>query len=284
MAFTLHGHRGARALAPENTLPGLACALTIGVDFLEIDVGLTADDVVVVTHDLALNPDITRGPDGTWLAASGPPIRSLSNDELAAYDVGRIRPGSDYARNFPDQIPRDGAQIPTLASVLQAFPHAWFNIEMKSDPGQPMLSPDPIRLARCCAELLDGVGVTRRVWVQSFDWRGLRYLRADHPGITLSWLTSAATVGGSVPAAVAAEGGPIWAPHHVDLTRSELDVAHALGLKVVPWTVNWPDDMSRLISWGVDGLITDRPDLARLVMSDAGLRLPPVVASRNNGE
>jgi glycerophosphoryl diester phosphodiesterase len=299
MAFTLHGHRGARALAPENTLPGFACALAIGVDILELDVGLTADDVVVVTHDLVLNPDLTRLADGSWIAAPGPPIRSLSVVELAAYDVGRIRPASDYARNFPDQVPQDGVCIPTLASVLRAFPHASFNIELKSDPGQPTLSPDPICLARRCAELLDALGMTSQAWVQSFDWRGLRYLRNDHPDITLCWLTSATTVAGaatwwdtisqaahagSVPAAVAAEGGPIWAPGHADLTRADLDAAHARGLKVVPWTVNRVADMSRLITWGVDGLITDRPDLARIAMSDAGLRLPPAVASHMPGE
>lgn len=299
MAFTLHGHRGARALAPENTLPGFACALAIGVDVLELDVGVTADNVVVVTHDLALNPDITRLRDGTWLSTPGPSIHSLSYAELAAYDVGRIRPGSDYARHFLDQVPQDGVCIPTLASVLQAFPDASFNIELKSDPGQPMQSPDPICLARRCADLLDAHGMISRAWVQSFDWRGLRYLRNYRPDITLSWLTSATTVraadawwdaisyanyAGSVPWAVAAESGTIWAPGHADLTRSDIDAAHALGLKVVPWTINRAADMSRLITWGVDGLITDRPDVARIVMSEAGLHPPPVVASRNPGE
>ncbi len=78
-----------------------------------------------------------------------------------------------------------------------------------------------------------------------------------------------------MPRAVAAEGGPIWAPDHHDLTEEALAEAHALGLRVVPWTVNRPEDMRRLIGWGVDGLITDRPDLARVVLADAGLPLPP---------
>ncbi len=109
-----------------------------------------------------------------------------------------------------------------------------------------------------------------RIIVQSFDWRGLRHLRRVRPDIALAWLTRpevlpAAQIwwhGGSVPRAVAAEGGPTWGPDFASLTEAKLDAAHRLGLRVVPWTVNRPEDMRRLIGWGVDGLITDRPDIA----------------------
>jgi len=114
-AIDLQGHRGARGLLPENTLEGFAAALAIGVDTVELDVGMTADDVVVVTHDAMLNPDITRTADDAWLAKRGPAIRSLRAADLAQYDVGRIRPGTAYAALYPDQAPRDGARIPTLA-------------------------------------------------------------------------------------------------------------------------------------------------------------------------
>src|SRR5215470_2427011 len=93
-AFDLEGHRGARGLAPENTLEGFATALAIGVDTLELDLGVTKDDVVVVSHDSRLNPDHTRGPDGKFLSAAGPAIRSLTLTELQQYDVGRLRPGT----------------------------------------------------------------------------------------------------------------------------------------------------------------------------------------------
>jgi glycerophosphoryl diester phosphodiesterase len=292
----LQGHRGARGLAPENTIEGFACARRIGVDVLELDIGLTEDEIVVVTHDLRPNPDLTRTPDGAWLTAPGPPIRAHRHRQLAAYDVGRIRPGSPYANQFPDQVPRDGARIPTLEAVLQAFPDAHFNIEIKTDPTQPAISPDPIRLANLCADQLAAGNARSRIVVQSFDWRCLRHIQRHHPDIRLSWLTSPATVARaeiwwdtptgptSVPRAVAAEGGPIWAPAFSSLTAREIDAAHALGLQVVPWTVNRPDDMARLIGWGVDGLITDRPDLARPVMAQAGLALPEQVASHNPGE
>jgi glycerophosphoryl diester phosphodiesterase len=286
----LHGHRGARGLFPENTLAGFAGALAIGVDVLELDVAVTADDVVVVTHDPRLNPDITRTGNGAWLAAPGATIRSLRTSELTGYDVGRIRPGSAYADLHPAQVPHDGATIPTLADVLCIDPLVRFNIELKTFPWHPGLAVDGAAMADAVVAVADAQGVADRIIVQSFDWRGPRRLRRTRPDIDLAWLTSAALLasariwwdgplpadfGGSVARAVAAEGGCTWGPAHDDLTEETLAEAHALGLRVVPWTVNRPGDMRRLIRWGVDGLITDRPDLARAVLAEAGQPLPP---------
>jgi glycerophosphoryl diester phosphodiesterase len=282
-SIELHGHRGARGLFPENTLVGFAGALEIGVDTLELDVAITLDDVVVVSHDAALSPDIARTPDGVWLAGRGPPIRSLRAADLARYDVGRIRPGSAYAAAFPDQVPRDGARIPALADVLRIDPRVAFNIELKTFPLHPGLTVDGATMAAAVLAVADATGTIGRITVQSFDWRGLRHLRRIRPDMRLAWLTRATNLpmarvwwggpdpsdfGGSVPRAVAAEGGGIWAPEHVDLTEESLAEAHGLGLRVMPWTVNRPGDMRRLIDWGVDGLITDRPDFARTVMAN----------------
>lgn len=286
----LHGHRGARGLFPENTLAGFAGALSIGVDALELDVGLTADDIVVVTHDPRLNPDITRTRDGAWLAAPGAAIRSLRAAELADYDVGRIRPASDYAAAHPDQVPHDGAAIPTLAEVLRIGRLARLNVELKTFPADPGLAADGATMAEAVVAVADAHGAGDRLIVQSFDWRGPRRLRRARPDIHLAWLTNGAYLadariwwdgpvpadyGGSVARAVAAEGGPTWGPDHIDLTEEILAEAHALGLRVVPWTVNRPEDMRRLIRWGVDGLITDRPDIARGVLAEEGHPLPP---------
>ena len=288
--INLQGHRGARGLFPENTLIGFAGALAIGVDTLELDVALTADDVVLVTHDPRLNPDVTRTDNGEWLAAAGPGIRSLRVAELAGYDVGRIRPGSAYAALFPDQVPHDGAAIPTLAEVLGIDPEVDFNIELKAYPWSAGFAASGAEMADAAAAVADRAGVAGRIIVQSFDWRGPRHLRRARPELRLAWLTRSAILnevrswwdgphpsdfGGSVPRAVAAEGGPTWGPHHADLTEQSIAEAHQLGLGVVPWTVNRPDDMQRLIGWGVDGLITDRPDVARRVLADLGHTLPP---------
>ena len=261
---------------------GFAGALALGADTLELDVGMTQDNVVVVSHDPALNPAITRTPDGAWLARPGPPIRSLRAAELASYDVGRIRPESAYAAAFPDQIPCDSARIPRLEDVLRLDSTAKFNIELKTYPLQPGLTVDGATMAAAVVAVADATGAAGRVTVQSFDWRGPRHLRDTRRDIRLAWLTRAAIMpqarawwggpdpsdyGGSVPRAVAAEGGPIWAPEHVDLTEESVAEAHCLGLLVIPWTVNRPDEMRRLVAWAVDGLITDRPDLARTVMA-----------------
>jgi len=288
--IVLHGHRGARGLYPENTLPGFAGALAIGVDVLELDVAMTADDVVVVTHDPHLNADITRTLDGAWPSQPGPAIRSLQAAELAHYDVGRLRPGSSYAAAHPGQKPHDGARIPTLSQALQVDRHVHFNVELKSFPWQPGLAADGTWMADAVIAVAEAHGAVDRLIVQSFDWRGPRRVRRMRPGIPVAWLTSRALLagartwwdgphpadfGGSVARAVAAEGGPTWGPDYADLCEPAVTEAHELGLRVVPWTVNRPDDMRRLIRWGVDGLITDRPDLARTVLVEEGCDLPP---------
>jgi glycerophosphoryl diester phosphodiesterase len=270
----IQGHRGARALFPENTLEGFVAASALGVEAFELDVGMTADGVVVVSHDPALNPDITRDASGAWLARRGPAIHSLTYAALGQYDVGRIRPGSPTGSRFPDQVPCDGSRVPTLAAVLAALPVARFTIEVKTDPTHPAWTVAPNVLADAALAVVDAAGAAGRVIVESFDWRVQRHVRNIRRDIRLAWLTaentirSAAlwwdgiTVRGSVPECVAAEGGSVWAPDYLDLTEAQIAEAHALGLLVLTWTVNRPADMRRLIDWGVDGLISDRPDLA----------------------
>jgi glycerophosphoryl diester phosphodiesterase len=270
----IQGHRGARALFPENTLEGFLAAAALGVEAFELDVAMTADGVIVVSHDPALNPDITRDGSGAWLTQRGPLIHTLTHAALTAFDVGRIRPGSRTSALFPGQTPCDGARIPTLAGVLAALPHARFTIEVKTNPAHPGWTAAPAALADATLSVVDAAGATGRVIMESFDWRVQRHIRQTRPDIRLAWLTrtetvrdaalwwDGATAAGSVPARVAAEGGPVWAPDHTGLTEADILEAHALGLFVLPWTVNQPADISRLIAWGVDGLISDRPDLA----------------------
>lgn len=283
--FDIQGHRGARGLFPENTLEGFRAALALGVEAFELDVGMTADGVVVVCHDPALNPAITRMADGRWLDSPGPLIRSQRHADLLRYDVGRIRPGSAYAAAFPDQSAIDGARIPTLAAVLAVDTKARFTIEIKTDPGHPDWTAPPEALAAAVLAVIDAVPrAASTVMIESFDWRGPRHIHSLRPDMPLAWLTSEATTrharlwwggphpddfAGSIPRAVAAEGGQHWAPHHPTLTRDLIAEAHDLGLRVLPWTVNDPATMRRLRDWGVDGLITDRPDLGLVLPTTA---------------
>jgi len=118
-AFDLQGHRGARGLAPENTLAAFETALAVGLSTLELDLAMTRDDVLVVSHNRRLNPDHTRGPDGKFLETEGPAIRSLTLAELQRYDVGRLKPGTAYAADFPEQRAIDGTRIPALTELFE---------------------------------------------------------------------------------------------------------------------------------------------------------------------
>src|SRR5207244_4277221 len=118
LAFDLEGHRGTRGLAPENTLAAFRRAIEIGVTTIETDMAVTLDDVVVISHDPFLNPDVVRGPDGHWLGSKGPPIRTLTLAELRRYDIGRLNPASQYAKQFPEQRAVDGERFPQLSELF----------------------------------------------------------------------------------------------------------------------------------------------------------------------
>ncbi|HVE54397.1 MAG TPA: glycerophosphodiester phosphodiesterase [Ramlibacter sp.] len=301
LAFDLQGHRGARGLAPENTLAAFAQALDLGVTTLELDIGLSADGVVVVSHDPALNPAITRDVAGSWLPGRGPLLKSLTFAELQAFDVGRIDPASPYARTFATQQPRDGTRIPTLAQVFALVrargAPVRFNIETKLSPLQPEETAGVEAMTDALLAAIRAAGMQDRVTIQSFDWRTLQRVQQLQPGLPTSYLTIQTantdnvndprwTAGlsladhGSVPRLVKAAGGASWAPNGGALTEALVKEAQALGLKVTPWTINAPADMERFIAWGVDGIITDYPDRLREVMQRRGLPLPAPAPTR----
>jgi glycerophosphoryl diester phosphodiesterase len=261
-AFDLQGHRGARGHAPENTLAGFERALGMGVTTLELDAGVTRDGVVVIHHDRALNPELARGPDGRWIAAPGALIHSLSFAELQRYDVGRIRPGSEYARRFPHQAPIDGTRIPRLSALFEKAKalQVRFNIETKltADAPHETLAPEPF--ARALIAEIRSAGVERRASIQSFDWRTLKVVEREAPEIATVYLTDER---GSDPAKVHAAGGRIWSPDYRALDAAKVAAARSLGLKIVPWTVNEPGDIRRVLRLGVDGIISDYPDRVR---------------------
>ena len=288
-AFDLQGHRGARGLAPENTLPAFRKALDLRVDTIECDMAITRDGVVVIHHDLWLNPDTTRGPDGRWLDKRGPAIGELTFAELQQYDVGRLRPGSDYARSFPDQQPVDGTRIPKLADLFDLVRKSGnakvgFDCETKVSPHERGATLAPEEFARRAIAEIRNAGMAARTTVQSFDWSTLQVIQKEAPEIRTMYLTSPQTLkrggdggyspglagfapelhGNSVPRAVHAAGGRIWAPNQAFLTAAMLADAHALGIVVIPWTINEPSMIAKLLDMGVDGLISDRPDLVQV--------------------
>lgn len=301
LAFDMQSHRGGRGLLPENTLASFENAIRMGTTTLEMDIAITADGVPVISHDPELNPAFTRNAQGEWIKDPRPLIKSMRLEQVQSYDVGRLNPAHWYAREFPDQQPRDGQRIPTLAAVFKLVNDlgardVHFDMETKINPHHPdsTLAPEPF--VNTVLKVIRDAGMAERVMVQSFDWRTLELLHKLEPRIRTMYLTiegkdfntvtdSAWTAGhkiqqfkGSVPHMVRASAGKapgvIWAPNFNNLTPELVKVGQSLGLQVIPWTVNEKPQMARLIDWGVDGIISDYPDRLREVMAQKGLPLP----------
>jgi glycerophosphoryl diester phosphodiesterase len=300
--FDLQGHRGARALWPENTLAGFARTLELGVSTVELDCAVTRDGIVVVSHDPRLNAEHTRDAQGRFIEAAGAPIWSLSFAELQQFDVGRIRPGSALAAAFPQQQPVDGERIPRLADVLKLVyergrAQVRVNIEVKIFPEQPALTMAPEPFVQLLKRDIEATGSAAIVNIQSFDWRVLQAVQRQMPGQSTAALTdqqsgedtvqvgsarrspwlgglNPADYNNSVPRLVQAIGAGTWAPEYRDLSAARVAEAHALGLRVVPWTVNESADMANLLAQGVDGIITDQPDRLRALLIQQGRAVP----------
>lgn len=296
-AFDLQGHRGARGLAPENTLAAFKVALAIGVSTLETDLALTSDGVLMLSHEPRLTAALTRGADGRWLSEDGAPFFSLKAEELAQYDIGRLNPAHKYAAQWTEQSPVDGERIPTLQQLFDVARDARspggrpvrLNLETKITPTSGNTTPDPANYAKAVVNAVHAAGMSGRVTVQSFDWRTLREVRRLAPELATACLTidssgmntvapdaSGASPwhaglklsdhGGSLAHLARAAGCTIWAPFWRNVTVENVADAHAVKLKVIPWTVNDAAEIDRLVALGVDGVITDYPDRARRVL------------------
>ena len=270
----IQGHRGARGLWPENTLPGFARTLELGVDVLELDVGLTADGVPVLHHDQALRPDTVRDrgphrPDDPDYPYVGRPIRELTLAQVKTVDAG-IR----HKRFAETQTPLPGTEVPTLAEVCELVaPHdVQLAVEIKTDPSWPEVET----ITTTAVKVLDSYGLTERSRLLAFDWRVLGVARELLPGgervalvepVTLeaAWMAGHDPAGGLVAAAAAA-GATMISPKLVMVTPEFVTAAHDRGMAVVVWTVNDPAEMARYIAFGADAIVTDYPDRLRAVL------------------
>jgi glycerophosphoryl diester phosphodiesterase len=302
--FDAQGHRGARGLLPENTLPAFRKALELGVSTLELDTGVTADGVVIVSHNRRLSGEICLGPDGGRLSEEGGPLfRDLTLAEVREFDCGALNPSP---QRFPEPPRRNlpGTPVPTLAEVFELAaeldPEVRFNIEMKVDPRVDETVP----LERFVAILVDQVvarGLVERTTIQCFDWRGLELVKRRRPELATAALLSPETVRG-------ADGGPspwlnglslteaggnavglvtgarayidIFSPHWRLVTPGEwgfldstVEELQAAGFPVIPWTVNAVYQIERTLDLGVDGLITDYPDRLLEILRQRGMEV-----------
>jgi glycerophosphoryl diester phosphodiesterase len=242
------GHRGARAIFPENTIPAFEYAIATGVDAVELDTAVTRDNVVVVSHDPTLHPPICSG--GRRRAV----IHQLTLPEVRQWDCGAIPNPA-----FPRQQPVPGARMPTLDEVLDLASRGDFDfqIEIKSFPNRPDLAPPPEEFASLVLECVQAHRLEQRAIIQSFDFRTLQVTRRLAPEIRVAALYSG--LPRDFAALAHAAGAGIVAPNKLLVTTARVRAAHAAGFEVVPWTANTPAQWYRLIAAGVDGIITDDP-------------------------
>jgi glycerophosphoryl diester phosphodiesterase len=326
----VYSHRGGRSFNPENTMPAYRATLRLGTDWVDMDVVLTKDGQVLISHDPVLNPDIIRDSQGKFLAPSKEALKAMTPEQRAQYnqkyaaknltlaelerfDAGRLNLDSAYSKFFPDQLPLDGTRMPTLREVVRwvnkvTGRKVGFQIEMKTDPSHPEYSADPKAFAAALYPILKEEGILDHAEIQAFDFRCLQELQKFDKRVRGAYLTSReneaggpdsfyaadpAQAGlwtggklvkdynGSIPQMVKALGGFAWEPEDAELSKASLDEAHKLGLKVVVWT--WPEKLGsvfdaqmvdRLISWGIDGIITDDPGHLMSMLASRGLRIP----------
>ncbi len=308
----VYAHRGARSYAPENTIPGYTTGLAIGTHWVDMDIVMSNDGEVIVSHDIRLNPDIVRGADGKFITLRKL-VKSLSLAEIKQYDVGRMDTSSSYSKFFPAQLGMDGIKMPTLREVIRYVNgktnnKVGFQIEFKTDPENPDWTCTPAEFATALYKIITEENIVTNCEIQSFDWRCLYEIQKLDSRVKTAYLTewdnepgcpasffdpdpqkAGLWTGGvlvkdhnnSIPQMIKDMGGTCWEPEDVELTKEKLDEAHRLGLKVVVWT--WPehsgttfnvDLVSELINWGVDGIITDDPGMLISMLSARNYPLP----------
>lgn len=273
-SFDVQGHRGCRGLMPENTIPAFRRALDEGVATLEMDVVISRDKQVVVSHDPYINADFSTDP-------AGNPVDKKAQKKLVLYqmdyaDIKRYDVGSRGNNAYPEQQ-KLNTYKPLLREVITAaeayrtgknLAPVSYNIELKSEPSEYNKSqPEPAPFCDLVQAILRERLPAERITIQSFDFAILKHWKkqmdaGNYPAVRLSALVS--NLRG--PEKNLEELGfkpDIYSPYHKLMTRKQLNHLHKQHIQVIPWTVNQRSDMERLKRWGVDGLITDYPDRAK---------------------
>ncbi len=290
------GHRGARGVLPENSMIGFDFTLSIGVPLLEFDVVLTADDVPVITHNHRLHAPTFRDASGRFLVGEEPKVSSLTVEQIQQFDVGRLNGQSAYGRRFPDQAQLDGIRVPTLSDLLKLvgeprYGDANLMLELKSDPDLAHDSSYRRKFVKRVLQELRTIGLASRAVLHSFDWNLLEECQRQAPDLPSSYLTqlpeNADDVGedsskavcpdfrgrrDEIPKLVKQAGGALWCPYFADVTAENVSLAKELGLCVAVWTVNDPEEISRMIDLRVDAIVSDYPGRVQRHLSDLGMR------------
>lgn len=308
--FDLEAHRGGRDVRPENTLYSYAYAIELGATSIECDMQLTKDGQIVMSHNPILNSDITRDENGNYIENNKYDIRLMTVDELKKFDVGVMDPncGEYYDLHGKTQFTYD-AKIPTLEELMQLIQsygdkNIVLNIETKSYPDPANAgyknNADPKKFVEVFNNIVKKYDMEDRVVLQSFDWQTLIEMKKLNPNISTSalwqkqpswgrdseslrryekkkspWLggLDIKDYQGNPVKAAHAIGADIISPYYTEISKQDVDEAHSLGMKVVPWTVNNEKDMNMLLDMGVDGIISDKPWLLKQVLEKRNIKL-----------
>ncbi|MFK8049661.1 MAG: glycerophosphodiester phosphodiesterase family protein [Halioglobus sp.] len=266
----VQGHRGARAERPENTLAAFQYALDVGVDVLELDLGVSKDDVLVISHDPIINNFCLR--DGKP-PAQAIPLRSQTLSQLKELDCGSVK-----NPDFPNQVLQPGEPMATLEELFQMLERSdtkiskevTFNIETKLLPIRSELTPSAEHFARLLVDEIQEHKLQRRVVVQSFDYRTLKWVKKLDPSIATSQLTIRNFV--DLVAAAKSIDAQYISPDWKSITKEMVSEFQANDLRVAPWTANTVEAWDALIEMGVDEIITDDPAALISYLQRKGLR------------
>ncbi|KAA5549305.1 glycerophosphodiester phosphodiesterase [Adhaeribacter rhizoryzae] len=265
--FSTEGHRGARGLMPENTIPAMRKAIDLGVTTLEMDAHITRDKEVVLAHDAHINPLFMLSPDGKEISkeeAENMALYQMDYAEIRRFDVG-----SKFHTGFPQQqklktyIPRLAELIDSVQAYLKAKnkPPVFYNIETKSKPaGDNRLHPDPENFVKLLMAVIQEKKITPWVIIQSFDLRTLQVLHQKYPQVRTSFLVQHNK---SVAENLQELGftPTVYSPNLKLVNANLVKECHERGMKVVPWTANTAEEIANLKALGVDGIISDYPNL-----------------------
>ena len=269
VSFDKQGHRGARGLMPENTIPAMYKAIDLGVTTLEMDIVFTSDNVAILSHEPFFNEVITTYPQHTYLNDKEPKLFNIYKMNYAAvqnFDVG-MKPHPDFPRQQKIKVSK-----PSLAALIdsvEAYTSAkglsklLYNIETKTDPATDnVFHPAPAPFTDMLMKVIKAKNIEDRVTIQSFDMRTLQYLHKKYPAVKTALLTEANNKSSFRKQLNDLGFNPtVYSPEQTLVTENLIADCHEKNIRIIPWTVNDKKRIAVLKKMGVDGIITDYPDL-----------------------
>jgi len=262
----IHGHRGARGLVPENSMPGFVLALREGADVLEMDMCISSDGQIIISHEPWMNGKICLDPSNSAIPEGEPKPFNLHN--MTAKEIARFDCGSVANPDFPEQqnLPTFKPTLDQVVALVETVPLLdggllHYNLEIKHSQNlEPEFCPDAKTFAKLVLDKVNALGIADRTCIQSFSAEALEAVHELDKDMTTAWLVGAeGTVQSQLDQLTFAPD--IYSPQWKLIDASDVAMLQAKDIRVIPWTANTQEDLFQLMEMGVDGIITDRPDV-----------------------